>query len=86
MVKINNKQHITKTGVIKKNPVKVKRFEKFIGRRMNKDEAIKILNKRGTYVKDLKKVDYQVYDEDFSFFMTEKELIDYAIDQSEEEW
>ena len=51
---------------------------------MNKDEAIQILNKRGTNVKDLKKVDYEVCDEDFSFFMTEKELIDYATEQSSE--
>lgn len=51
---------------------------------MNKEEAIKILNKRGTNVQDLTKIDYEVFDEDFSFFMTEKELIDYAIDQSKE--
>ena len=51
---------------------------------MNIEEAIKILNKIGTNVKDLKKVDYEVFDEDFSVFMTEKEMIDYAIEQSQE--
>lgn len=51
---------------------------------MNREEAIKILYKRGTNVKDLREVDYEVYDEDFSCFMTENELIDYAKEQSQE--
>lgn len=51
---------------------------------MNREEAIKILNKRGTYVKDLKKVDYEIYDEDFKFYATKEELIHYALEQSKE--
>lgn len=51
---------------------------------MNREEAIKILNNRGTYVKDLKKVDYEIYDEDFKFYTTQKELINYALEQSKE--
>jgi uncharacterized ubiquitin-like protein YukD len=51
---------------------------------MNITKAIQVLNERGTNVKDLRKIDYEVYDEDFSEFMTEKQLIDYATDQEKE--
>jgi len=48
-------------------------------------EAIKFLEEeRGTTVEDLTKVKYRVYDEEFSFMTnSDKEVIDYAIEQKE---
>lgn len=52
---------------------------------MNKEEAIEILKRRGTNVKDLSDVKYRIYDEDFSFYASsDEELIEYAEEQKKE--
>ena len=52
-------------------------------------KAISFLESIGTLTKDLSKVKYMVYDEDFSCYMnSDKELIDYANEQKQdkEDW
>lgn len=51
------------------------------------EQAIKFLTeKRGFKVEDLRKVKYKVYDEEIEdYYENEEHLINYAIDQSQEE-
>ena len=52
----------------------------------NVKDAIKFLNdERGTDVDDVSLWKWKIYDEDFTFFVkTDKELIDYAVEQQQD--
>ena len=76
-MKINSKQHITKKGVVKKNPISKKLVKE--SERMIKtiEQAISLLRERGIDVDDIKRFNWEVDEE----MMTDKQLIDFANDQ-----